>query len=176
MNWEPGTKSEYRSVDTQMLGFIIKKVTGMKVSDYFSKNVWQPIGAQDSAFWNVDHVGGLEKTFCCFNATARDYAKIGKLILDNGASKNNTGDVIGAKWMQRLIQPVTTLDHDWGYGAQVWHPFEGVTMLLGLHGQYVFVYPSSHTVIVKLSDEPTNDVEHEVLTVDVLHDLVSSKL
>lgn len=173
---EPGARSEYRSVDTQMLGFIIQKVTGTRVSDYFSKNVWQAIGAQDSAYWNVDRVGGLEKTFCCFNATARDYAKIGKLILDNGASKNNTGDVIGAQWMSRLTTPVTTLDHDWGYGAQMWHPFEGTSLLLGLHGQYIFVHPSSHTVIVKLSDEPTDNANNEELTVSVLHDLVSSKL
>jgi CubicO group peptidase (beta-lactamase class C family) len=176
MSWDPGTKSEYRSVDTQMLGFIIKKVTGLSVSDYFTKNVWQPIGAEDSAFWNVDHVGGLEKTFCCFNATARDYAKIGKLILDNGASKNSTGDVIGARWMSRLSNPVTSLDYEWGYGAQVWHPFEGTTMLWGLHGQYIFVHPSTHTVIVKLSDEPTDDGNHGELTVSVLHDLVSSRL
>ncbi|MBC7464005.1 MAG: serine hydrolase [Actinobacteria bacterium] len=173
---EPGSQSVYRSVDTQMLGFIIQKVTGTRVSDYFSKNVWQAIGAEDSAFWNVDRVGGLEKTFCCFNATARDFAKIGKLILDNGASKNNTGDVIGAKWMDRLTSPVTTLDHGWGYGAQVWHPFEGTTMLLGLHGQFIFVHPSTHTVIVKLSDEPTDDGNNEELTVGVLHDLVSSRL
>lgn len=176
MSWEPGTKSEYRSVDTQMLGFIIAKVSGMSVSDYFSKNVWQAIGAQDSAFWNVDHAGGLEKTFCCFNATARDYAKIGKLILDNGASKNNTGDVIGAKWMSRLTNPVTTLDHNWGYGAQVWHPYEGTTMLMGLHGQFIFVHPATHTVIVKLSDEPTDDGDNEELTVRVLRDLVSERL
>ena len=176
MSWEPGTKSDYRSVDTQMLGFIIKKVTGMSVSDYFSKNVWQAIGAEESAYWNVDHLGGLEKTFCCFNATARDYARIGKLILDNGASINNTGDVIDAKWMSRLTTPVTTLDHGWGYGAQVWHPFEATTMLLGLHGQFILVHPSTHSVIVKLSDEPTDDGNDEELTADVLYSLVSSKL
>jgi CubicO group peptidase (beta-lactamase class C family) len=170
MSWAPGTKSEYRSVDTQMLGFIIKKVTGMSVVDYFSKNVWQPIGAADSAYWNVDHVGGLEKTFCCFNATARDYARIGQLILDD------TGNVISPDWLKRLTAPVTTLDHNWGYGAQVWHPFTGVTMLLGLHGQYVYVHPSTNTVIVKLSDEPTNSGNDEALTVEVLQSLVSGKL
>ena len=65
----PGTKPEYRSVDTQLLGMVIKKLTGTTISEYFQKNVWQPIGAQSQAKWNVDHVGGIEKTFCCFNAT-----------------------------------------------------------------------------------------------------------
>ncbi len=174
MNWDPGTKAEYRSIDTQMLGFIIKKVTGMRVSDYFSKNVWQPIGAEQSAFWNVDHVGGLEKTFCCFNATARDWARIGALVLNNGAGKVGNANLINAAWMNRLTTPATTLDHGWGYGAQMWHPFDGSSMLLGLHGQYIFIEPSTHMVIVKLSDEPTDSGNDEVLTTSVLHDLTTN--
>ena len=76
MAFEPGSKADYRSVDAQMMGMIIKKVTGMRVSDYFSKNVWQPVGALTPATWNVDRIGGVEKTFCCFNAAAPDYAKV----------------------------------------------------------------------------------------------------
>ena len=174
MSWDPGTKAEYRSVDTQMLGFIIKKVTGMSVSDYFSQHVWQPIGAEQSAFWNVDHVGGLEKTFCCFNATARDWARIGALVLNNGAGKVGNANLINAAWMNRLTTPATTLDHGWGYGAQMWHPFDGSSMLLGLHGQYIFIQPSTHMVIVKLSDEPTDNGNNEVLTAGVLHDLATN--
>jgi CubicO group peptidase (beta-lactamase class C family) len=68
----PGTFAEYRSVDTQLLGMIIQKVTSQLVADYFTSNVWQPIGAEFDAYWNVDHQGGQEKTFCCFNAAARD--------------------------------------------------------------------------------------------------------
>ena len=45
MAFEPGTKSIYRSVDTQLLGMIIHRVSGIRVADYFSQNVWQPIGA-----------------------------------------------------------------------------------------------------------------------------------
>ncbi|MDP1721508.1 MAG: serine hydrolase [Candidatus Nanopelagicaceae bacterium] len=174
MSWDPGTNAEYRSVDTQMLGFIIKKVTGMSVSDYFSKNVWQPISAEQSAFWNVDHVGGLEKTFCCFNATARDWARIGALILNNGAGKIGNANLINAAWMNRLTTPVVTLDHGWGYGAQIWHPFAGASMLLGLHGQFIFIQPSTHMVIVKLSDQPTDSGDDEVLTAGVLHDIATT--
>ena len=175
MSWAPGTQSEYRSVDTQMLGFIIQKVTGMKVADYFSQNIWQPIGAQDSAFWNVDHIGGLEKTFCCFNATARDYARVGALILNDGASKVANKNLIDANWMARLTNPVTTLDHGWGYGAQLWHPFAGTMMMLGLHGQYILIQPSTHTVMVKLSDEPTDSGNFEVLTAAVMHQIALNK-
>lgn len=175
MSWAPGKKAEYRSVDTEMLGFIIKKVSGMSVADYFSQHTWQPIGALESAFWNVDHVGGLEKTFCCFNATARDWARIGQLILDNGAAKEGGPNLIDAAWMTRLEQPATTLDHGWGYSAQIWHPFAGKMMMLGLHGQFIYIDPATHTTIVKLSDEPTDSGNHEVLTASVLRDLAATK-
>jgi CubicO group peptidase (beta-lactamase class C family) len=158
-----------------MLGFIIKKVTGTTVADYFSKHVWQPIGAQESAFWNVDHVGGLEKTFCCFNATARDWARVGQLILDNGTAKAEAANLITIPWITRLETPATTLDHGWGYGAQMWHPFAGKMMLLGLHGQYIYIDPVTHTEIVKLSDEPTDSGNHEVLTASVLRDIAATK-
>jgi CubicO group peptidase (beta-lactamase class C family) len=152
MAFEPGSKAEYRSVDTQMLGMIIKKITGMRISDYFSKNVWQPVGALTPATWNVDRVGGIEKTFCCFNASAPDYAKVGLMLLNRGM----VGDkrIIDANWVKRLETPVVTLD-DWGYGAFMWHPFPGTSTMDGLHGQYVFIDPKTRTVIVKLSDVPT---------------------
>ena len=171
MAQEPGTHPEYRSVDTQLLGMIIHKVTGMKVADYFSENVWKPIGAEYDAFWNVDHVDGQEKTFCCFNAAARDYARVGQMLLNPAGIKINSKEIISPMWMKRLTNPVTTLDHNWGYSAQVWHPFPGTTMLLGLHGQYVYTDPNYQVVIVKLSDEPTDNGNFEELTAAVLKEI-----
>ena len=167
MAFEPGTQMVYRSVDTQMLGMIIKKVTGMRIADYFSKNVWQPIGALTPATWNVDRVGGTEKTFCCFNAAAPDYAKVGLMILNNGM----VGDkhIIDSNWVKRLATPVGTID-DWGYGAFMWHPFPGTSTMDGLHGQYVFIDPKTRTVIVKLSDVPTG-IKLAVPTMDVFKEI-----
>ena len=155
MDFEPGTESLYRSVDTQMIGMIIQKVTNQSVSDYFTANIWQQVGADFDATWNVDKVGGYEKTFCCFNAVARDYARIGQLILDNGVVPFDKQQVISTSWMKRITTPATRLDYDWGYGAFFWHPYPGVTLMLGLHGQYVYIDIPNKTVIVKLSDEPT---------------------
>jgi len=172
MAFEPGTKSEYRSVDTQMLGMIIKKVTGKKVADYFSQNVWQPAGAKYPATWNVDRIGGTEKTFCCFNASGIDYARIGMLFLNGGYAGPNK--IIDKVWLNRLTTPVTTLDRNWGYGAQVWHPYPNTSLMLGLHGQFVFINPESRTVIVKLSDNPT-DSDHESDTAKALLDISKLK-
>jgi CubicO group peptidase (beta-lactamase class C family) len=165
MRESPDTKPDYRSVNTQLLGMIIKKVTGIRVADYFSNNIWQPVGAKYPATWNVDHIGGQEKTFCCFNAAARDYARVGLAMINGGYSAAK--QIIDTKWLTRISTPVVSLDHNWGYSAQVWHPYPGINLALGLHGQYIFTDPASRTVIVKLSDNPTND-DPEVDTARVL--------
>ncbi|MFM8191701.1 MAG: serine hydrolase domain-containing protein [Candidatus Nanopelagicus sp.] len=172
MAFEPGTDSEYRSVDTMMLGMIIKKVTGKRIADYFSENVWQAVGAKYPATWNVDRIGGTEKTFCCFNASAIDYGRIGMLLLNGGYAGPNK--IIDNSWLNRMSTSVTTLDRDWGYGAQIWHPYPNTSLALGLHGQFVFVNPKTRTVIVKLSDNPT-DSDHESDTAKVLLDISNLK-
>jgi CubicO group peptidase (beta-lactamase class C family) len=168
MAFEPGTQSIYRSVDPQMIGLVIKKVTGQTVSEYFSEHIWKIVGAEHDATWNVDHVGGIEKTFCCFNAYARDYARMGQLVLDQGIVPTTKKQVISASWMNRLTTPVTRLDYDWGYGAYMWHPYPGISLMLGLHGQFVYIDIPHNTVIVKLSDEPTDSDNKSPLVAAVL--------
>ena len=150
MREEPGTFPEYRSVNTQMLGLIIQKVTGHKLADEFSDRIWKRVRADYDATWNVDKVGGHEKAFCCFNATARDYARVGQAIM-NGAP-----DIASPSWTARLSTPIVKLDYGWGYGAQMWHPYPGINLMLGLHGQYIYQDKANNTVIVKLSDMPTS--------------------
>ena len=150
MREEPGTFPEYRSVNTQMLGLIVQEVTGNKLADEFSDRVWKLVGADYDATWNVDKVGGHEKAFCCFNATARDYARVGVALMDDRSG------VASPAWMARLSTPVVTLDYGWGYSAQMWHPFPGINLMMGLHGQYIYQDKTNNTVIVKLSDMPTS--------------------
>jgi len=150
MREEPGTFPEYRSVNTQMLGLIIQEVTGNKLADEFSDRIWKLVGADYDATWNVDKVGGHEKAFCCFNATARDYARVGVALMDDRSG------VASPAWTTRLSTPVVTLDYGWGYGAQMWHPYPGINLMLGLHGQYIYQDKANNTVIVKLSDMPTS--------------------
>jgi CubicO group peptidase (beta-lactamase class C family) len=150
MREEPGTFPEYRSVNTQMLGLIIQKITGRNLSDEFSERIWQRIGAENDATWNVDHKGGYEKAFCCFNATARDYARVGQALMSGSPA------IASTSWKARLSNPVVKLDYGWGYAAQMWHPYPGINLMLGLHGQYIYQDKANNTVIVKLSDLPTS--------------------
>lgn len=152
----PGTFPEYRSVNTQMLGMIIQKVTGRTLSEEFTDRVWQKVGADYDATWNVDSEGGYEKAFCCFNATARDYARIGQALITQQGEKNPNA-ITSQAWLKRLSTPTVTLDYDWGYAAQMWHPFPGINLMLGLHGQYIYQDKANKTVIVKLSDIPTSE-------------------
>jgi CubicO group peptidase (beta-lactamase class C family) len=151
----PGTFPEYRSVNTQMLGMVIQKVTGRSLSDEFTERVWQRVGADYDATWNVDHKGGHEKAFCCFNATARDYARIGVALISDQSAKNKYA-ITNPAWLTRLSTPAVKLDYGWGYGAQMWHPYPGINLMLGLHGQYIYQDKANKTVIVKLSDLPTS--------------------
>jgi len=168
MGFAPDSKAEYRSVDTQLLGMIIHRITGERVSDYFSKNIWQPVGAATAATWNVDHIGGIEKTFCCFNASARDYAKVGLMLINNGSTASK--HIISASWIKRLSTPVVKLDNGWGYSAFMWHPYENINLMHGLHGQFVLMNPATRTVVVKLSDNSTNG-DPDVAEVKVMYEL-----
>jgi CubicO group peptidase (beta-lactamase class C family) len=150
MREKPGTYPEYRSVNTQMLGLIIQKVTGNRLADEFSDRIWMKVGADYDATWNVDKVDGHEKAFCCFNAAARDYARVG-LALMSGSPK-----IASTSWKARLSNPIVNLDYGWGYAAQMWHPYPGINLMMGLHGQYIYQDALHDTVIVKLSDMPTS--------------------
>jgi CubicO group peptidase (beta-lactamase class C family) len=150
MREEPGTFAEYRSVNTQMLGLIIQEVTGNSLADEFSNRIWKRVRADYNATWNVDKVGGQEKAFCCFNASARDYARVGQALM------SGMPDIASPSWTKRLSTSEVNLDYGWGYSAQMWHPYPGINLMMGLHGQYIYQDKATQTVIVKLSDMPTS--------------------
>jgi CubicO group peptidase (beta-lactamase class C family) len=150
MREEPGTFAEYRSVNTQMLGLIIQEVTGNSLADEFSERIWKRVSADYDATWNVDKVGGHEKAFCCFNASARDYARVGQALM------SGMPDIASPSWTKRLSTSEVNLDYGWGYSAQMWHPYPGINLMMGLHGQYIYQDKVTQTVIVKLSDMPTS--------------------
>jgi CubicO group peptidase (beta-lactamase class C family) len=165
MREEPGTHPEYRSVNTQLLGMIAQKVTGQSLSDYFTTHIWQAVGADFDGTWNIDRVGGFEKAFCCFNAAARDYARIGVAVM------NQDNRIISPAWYTRISTPADTLDYGWGYSAQVWHPYPGINLMLGLHGQFIYMDKPNNTVIVKLSDEPTSSDGQSKYVAEVLKEI-----
>lgn len=160
----PGSKGVYRSVNTQLLGLILEKVTGEHLADLLSHDLWKPIGAGHDATWNLDQEGGNEKAFCCINATARDYARLGQLVLDDG----RVGDtqVLPTSWITRISTAAPHEVDGWGYSAQWWHPPGGTGddfSAIGIYGQYIYVNPTADVVIVKLSDYGTEQDEQDTI-------------
>ncbi|WP_051046449.1 serine hydrolase domain-containing protein [Nocardia asiatica] len=166
LRFPPGSAGEYRSVDTQLLGMALARIEGLPLGDLLERDLWAPIGAQDDALWNLDRAGGQEKAFCCLNATARDFAKIGQLVLDGG--RVGDAQIVPPQWIERIRTPAPHRVGDWPYGAQWWHPTGGDgadLTAVGVYGQYVYVDPPSGTVIVKLSDHGTTQDEQETIEV-----------
>jgi CubicO group peptidase (beta-lactamase class C family) len=71
-----------------LLGFAIRKAVKVPLSFYASEKFWKPLGMESDAYWNTDEPG-MEKTFCCINAIARDYAKLGQLLLQKATGTEN---------------------------------------------------------------------------------------
>jgi CubicO group peptidase (beta-lactamase class C family) len=83
---EPGKKFEYVSGNTQLLGLVLERsLKEKKITSYLQDKLWTPLEMEYDASWSIDRKkNGLEKTFCCLNARARDFAKIGRLYKNKG--------------------------------------------------------------------------------------------
>ncbi|OYD67395.1 serine hydrolase domain-containing protein [Rhodococcus sp. OK302] len=166
LQFPPGSEGEYRSVDTQLLGQVLAEVEGTSLTELLQRDIWAPMGAQDAATWNLDRDGGEEKAFCCINATTRDFAKIGQLVLDGGIAHGT--QIVPPAWIARVTSPAPHQVSSWGYSAQWWHPIGGDGQdlsAIGVYGQFIYVDPGTGTVIVKLSDHGAEQDEQETFDV-----------
>jgi len=180
---EPGKKYSYKSGDTQLLSFVLEAalekgnkgmVSGpVTISEYAGEKLWQPIQACHDALWNLDRKGGDEKTYCCFNTTARDLAHLARLILRKG--NWNGKQVISADYLQEAIAPAAYLENEFGdgpldyYGFQIWiMHYKGMQFpaFRGLGGQYVFAIPQKDAIVVRLGHR-RSDVYDREKTIDI---------
>ncbi len=152
---QPGTLHNYKSGDTQLLGLILLKATGKSLSEYASEKLWQPLGATHTALWSTDQENGKEKAYCCFNSNTRDFARIGKLMLDSG----KIGGVRifdSSFYLQSIsqcgIKDTKGLACDY-YGYQWWIDPEHKEIFYarGILGQYIIMIPSKKIIIVRLA-------------------------
>src|SRR5258706_1278163 len=150
---EPGKKFEYKSVNTQLLGLILERATGMTLSAYLEKKIWQPLGMEYDATWSTDRKNnGIEKAFCCINAVARDYARFGRLYLQEG--NWNGKQIVPAEWVTQCTQPDKEAGGVWFYNRQWWIPSETDCdfAAIGHLGQYIYVNPAKNLIIIRLGN------------------------
>ena len=148
---EPGTAYEYSSGSTQLMGVFLKRALearepGLSISEHLSRSLWGPLGMESDAFYTLDREDGMERTYCCIFATARDFAKIGQLLLQDGQWVGRA--LLDKAFVERMRKP----DLQPFYGHSLWmdwayqHPFY---LLQGHQGQYVIVVPDQGLVIVR---------------------------
>jgi CubicO group peptidase (beta-lactamase class C family) len=163
---EQGTRFYYASPHTAMLAAVLRGATGLSLSEYLGPRLWQGIGAEETGLWRTDKTG-LELAFGNFNATLRDYARLGVVLANDGVRPD---DPAGRQVIPREFLLEAT---DWkrapepfrpgkatrylGYGYQVWtYPGEPKRfVMLGVYGQSLFVDPGQRLVVVQAGANAT---------------------
>lgn len=147
-----GTRQSYGNINSQLLGSVLTKATGQSCSAYLQEKLWIPLAMESDAFWSLDHKDGQEKSFCCLNATARDFAKLGRLYLHGGNWEGK--QIISESWIDQTLARDTTGGSSWGYNFSWYQGLEryGDFYALGLYKQFIYVDPEKQLVIVRLGD------------------------
>jgi len=154
----------YKSGTTDVLAWVLEAATGQRFADLVSERIWKPIGAERSAGITVD-VSGFTLASGGMFATLRDTARIGQLILNRGKAGNRqvipedwiddifdqTGDATLPRLSPESINPYYR-SFVWGLGDG-----QGTVYAAGVHGQYIYVSPSTGVVIAMYSSWPNAD-------------------
>lgn len=149
---KPGQRFRYSSGDTQLLAMVIEKATGTTLTNYLSEKFWKPMGAENSALWQIDSKkSGMEKAYCCIASTARDFARFGKLYINKG--KWNDEIILDPSYIDLSINPVFEDSPYYGYGWWLYN-YEGkkVFTMNGHRGQFVISFPDENIIIVRQGD------------------------
>ncbi len=164
-----GSRFLYRSIETEVLGFIMERVTGKRLPQILSEYLWAPMGAEEDANMTVDALG-CSTASGGISASLRDYARFGKLLLDNGIV--NGQQVVPAWWIEDIRDgPHGLFSHEAKeifsngcYRNQFWIEDKTKTthVCLGVFGQAVYISQEYNMVAVKLSTWPEflNRVSH----------------
>lgn len=149
-----GAAFEYRSIETDVLAFVMERVTGKRLAELVSEEIWQKLGADESACFTVDGAG-YALADGGFNATLRDYARFGQMILDDGAG------IVPAAWIAATRNGPCgpgyseSMPHG-GYRNQFWinDPRSRTLSCRGVFGQLIQIDWDNRMVTVKLSSWP----------------------
>ena len=158
---EHGEKFQYRSIETDVLAHCLERVSQTRLAELVSRELWQPLGCEESANLTVDPAG---YALACggLSATLRDYARFGQMLLQKG--KVGATQLVPAEWIDDIHnadrnlfgEPYTLAAPNGGYRNQFW--IEDVDrpgfMARGVFGQLIYVDPGDQMVVVKLSSWP----------------------
>ena len=159
---EHGDAFGYKTVNSDAAGWLIARTTGVSAADYLSNRIWSKIGVEREAFYTVDSIG-TPFAGGGFNATLRDMARFGQLVLDEG--EWNGEQIIPAEAIARIREGGNRdvfakagydLLKGWSYRGMWWvsHDDHGAFAARGVHGQTIWVDPAADMVIVRFASNP----------------------
>lgn len=152
-----GAHFHYASPTTLVLGLIVRQVTGRTLCEYVDEAIWQPLGAEAKATWLVNPFDGIEGAHGGFNATLRDYARLGWMMARDGevdgrtvVSREHLLDMTDPARQPEAFRPGRIVGSAYGYGFQTWlvPGSHRRFALLGVHGQAILVDPELRLVVV----------------------------
>jgi CubicO group peptidase (beta-lactamase class C family) len=159
----PGTRFNYGGAQTEVLGLVLRAATQRSLCDFIDDKLWKPMGAQSKATFLVRASDGSAYAQGGFNATARDYARLGSMLANDGVvqgrqvvARDFLLDMTDASRQPAQFRPgqmVYRGNRYYGYGFQTWIlPGEARRfVLLGVYGQAIYVDPQSKLTMVHLA-------------------------
>jgi CubicO group peptidase (beta-lactamase class C family) len=157
-----GTEFHYRSPNTDVLGWLIWRVTGKAPDVVLQERIWSQLGAEGDAYMALDRAG-TPMAAGGFNTRLRDLARFGEMIRLGG--KFNGKQIVPASVIEGIRAGAsrdafkaggyTTLP-GWSYHNQWWisHDDHGAFMARGIHGQAIYIDPKAEMVIARYASHP----------------------
>lgn len=153
---EPGTRWNYSTGETHVVGALVRAAVGQWLADYFSERIWSKIGTEADAEWWLEAPGGLEVAGSGLCATLRDYARFGLFMLEGGLADGRP--VMPDSWIDEACSPRMIGGERLDYGY-MWWPIAGADgsfaqkaySARGIFGQYIYINPAERIVITVLS-------------------------
>ncbi len=145
---KPGARWQYVSIDTHVIGMIIRGASGRGIGDLLQEKILHPMGLEAAGNYVTD---GLGTAFVLggLNFRTRDYARFGQMFLQGG--NWNGQQIIPADWVTASTRPTArTRPGHTQYGFQWWIPHDGEPdeyFARGIYGQYIYINTRLNVVI-----------------------------
>ena len=146
---EPGTRWNYSTGETQLVGALVQAATGKPVAEYLSEKLWHPLGMEADAAWWLDSPDGLEIGGSGLSATLRDYARFGLFLLHDGVIDGMP--VLPEGWVEAAASRKVINGETIDYGYMLWPLHDRSYAAIGIFGQFVFVDPDRELVVAMWS-------------------------